>query len=82
MTRKPTARQKILAATEELLATEGLLAINTNRVADEAQVNISTLYTNCCGVSKAHASTTSQSGMASSIRERIGIGGPGKLLNR
>lgn len=46
MTRKLTARQKILAATEELLATEGLLAINTNRVADEAQVNISTLYKN------------------------------------
>lgn len=46
MTGKLTARQKILDATENLLATEGLLAVNTNRVADEAQVNISTLYKN------------------------------------
>lgn len=44
MTRKPTAREKILSATEDLLASEGLLAVNTNRVADEAGVNISTLY--------------------------------------
>ncbi|MCG7439937.1 TetR/AcrR family transcriptional regulator [Corynebacterium freneyi] len=46
MTKKLTAREKILAATENILATEGLLAVNTNRIADEAKVNISTLYKN------------------------------------
>lgn len=44
MVSKPRARAKILSAAESLLASEGLLAVTTNRVAEASGVNISTLY--------------------------------------
>lgn len=39
-----SSREKILIAAEELLEREGLLAVTTNRVAQESGVNISVLY--------------------------------------
>lgn len=44
MVRKTSARIRILEATERILERDGVLALTTNRVADESGVNISSLY--------------------------------------
>lgn len=44
MVRKTSARTRILEATEQILERDGVLALTTNRVADESGVNISSLY--------------------------------------